>query len=297
MNRLGYIGNSVPLNVQFLKNGVATDPFAIMAIKIYKTAVRDENLIQKIVFPCPGSSDYDAIFNSIIQRQVVGNTIGQCGTDLPVQYAPGAYTFNLCLSKELYTPGLYFDVWCFLGDANGGECTSGSSGSGELTAVSDSDPDENYPNDDGSCGDEDDWLCQCNKFYVRDGGWYIDDQLTTIRLGFEPIDSRFAQPEKRYLEVGMMPLPLYDFDYKKISALLPNLSATITITTQSCEVLVDNAAMTIGLRNGSYRSNPYELKYLIDTNNFLKGTYRYKVLVNLPDGTSISSSDYNFTIR
>jgi hypothetical protein len=95
----------------------------------------------------------------------------------------------------------------------------------------------------------------------------------------------------------MMPLPLYDFNYKKLAAVVPSLQGTITIETQNNEVVVDEEKMCIGIRSGSYRSNPYVLKYLLDTTRFLKGTYRYQVTIHLPDGTTQVSSFFNLTIR
>ena len=62
------------------------------------------------------------------------------------------------------------------------------------------------------------------------------------------------------------------------------------------EVLVENGEMRTGLRQGSYRTNPFVLQYDIDASSFLIGTYRYRVTVTLPDGTTRTSKDFNFSI-
>ena len=271
------IGGSVALNATFLKDGVPTDPYAIRVVRIYKQSVREENKVTEIILPSPGSTDYQTIFDSVFQRTLkpLTDQTGICGTDFPPQFLPGSYTLNLNLDCKTFKEGTYFDVWCFIGDL---AC---------------------YP--DPSAIDWDDeslWTCQCNKFYVgAANGWSMDDDLTNIRLGFEALDTKFMQPEKRMLEVGMMPLPIYDYDYKKLTAIMPSLKGKITIETQNCEIMVNEADMKIGLRSGSYRSNPYVLKYLIDTSKFLKGTYKYKVSVDLPNGESRVSDYFYMTIR
>ncbi len=270
------VGSSVALNATFLNNGVPTDPYTIRAVRIYKQSVREENKVMEILVPEPGSTDYETIFNQLFQRvpSPTSEQTGVCGTDLPPQYLAGTYVLNLELPCGTFQDGVYYDVWCFVGDLS---C---------------------YP--DASAidwNDESLWTCQCNKFYVKGSEWYIDDNLTNIRLGFEPLDTKFMQPEKRMLEVGMMPLPLYDYDYKKLAPIIPALKGRITIETQNCETIVSDAEMKIGLRSGSYRSNPYVLKYLVDTTKFLKGTYKYKVSVDLPNGESRVSDYFYLTVR
>jgi hypothetical protein len=268
-------GGVVALNAAFLKNGIPSDPYAIRAVRIYRQSVREENKVMEILLPYPDSTDYQSVFNSLFQRvPSTPDLTGVCGTETPPVYIPGSYILNLELPCSL-SPGVYFDVWCFIGDL---AC---------------------YPNpSDINWDDESLWTCQCNKFYVgSENGWTIDDNLTNIRLGFEPLDSKFLQPEKRSLEIGMMPLPLYDYDYKKMQAILPTLRATISIETQNCETIINDVPMSIGLRSGSYRSNPYVLKYLVDTTKFLKGTYKYKVVVSLPNGETRSSDYFYLTVR
>lgn len=271
------VGDTVSLNATFLKNGVPTDPYAIRVVRIYKQSVREENKVMELLLPAPDSTDYQTIIDSMFQRipaPAVDQT-GVCGTDLPPQYLPGSYVLNLDLPCGTFSAGVYYDVWCFIGDL---KC---------------------YPNPSSiDWNDESLWTCQCNKFYVtNENKWMMDDNLTNIRLGFEPLDTKFQQPEKRMLEVGMMPLPLYDYDYKKLAAIMPALKGTITIETQNCETVISSAPMQLGLRSGSYRSNPYVLKYLVDTTKFFKGTYKYKVEIGLPNGESRVSDYFYFTVR
>ena len=54
----GRTGQPIALNVRFFRNGVAADPFAIRRVKIYRSAVADENLIAEIPFLFPGEEDY-----------------------------------------------------------------------------------------------------------------------------------------------------------------------------------------------------------------------------------------------
>jgi hypothetical protein len=271
------VGGSVALNAAFANNGVPTDPYTIRAVRIYKQSVREENKVLEILVPPPGSTDYQSVFDSLFQRvqdPTVSET-GVCGTDIGPHYLPGAYVLNLNLPCDTFEAGVYFDVWCFVGDLN---CYT----------------DQSVINWD----DESMWTCQCNKFFLSSANnWQMDDDLTNIRLGFDPLDSKFIQPEKRMLEVGMMPLPLYDYDYKKLAPLIPALRGKITIETQNCETIVNDADMKIGLRSGSYRSNPYVLKYLLDTSKFFKGTYKYRVSVGLPNGETRVSDNFYFTVR
>jgi hypothetical protein len=60
--------------------------------------------------------------------------------------------------------------------------------------------------------------------------------------------------------------------------------------------MVDNELMDIGLRQGSYRSNPFVAKYLLDTGRFLSGTYDYFITTQLPDGQTLVSPKYTLTI-
>lgn len=278
----GTVCEDIALQAMFLNNGVPADPAALCSIKIYKCSVSDENLITEIILPSPTEEDFDLsnefIYGGIIQRCGDQSEGALCGTDVESEFTPGCYILNLNLCPDLFESGVYFDVWNFVG-------TYCDPCSGTDAAISD------------LCDNEDLVTSQCNKFFVNDSGWYVDDGLKNIRLGFEPLDKRFQQPEKRYLEVGMTPLPLYDYDYNKLNAIIPALQGTITIMTASCETMVDSEPMKVGLRQGSYRSNPYVLQYLLDTSRFLKGTYKYRVDIQLPDGQTRSSPYFSVAIR
>jgi hypothetical protein len=175
----------------------------------------------------------------------------------------GHYYIPWPVPADMQTPDIYFDVWRFTGTSQGTDFFD----------------DEEY------------WTSQCNRFWLYSDNWFADDGLTTIRLGFEAMDKHFKKPEMRNLEVGIMPLPLYDFDYNKIIPLIPQMQAFITIETDNCEVLVDSAPAKIGLRQGSYRTNPFVVQYKIDTSAFLSGSYKYRVILALPDG-DVRASDY-----
>jgi len=184
-------------------------------------------------------------------------------------HKPGFFKVLFDVPSDLPVPNIYFDVWYFVPDSLG----------------SDHDLD-----------DESKWLNQCNRFWLYPDGWYLNDGLITPRLAFEPLDVKFRSGESRYLEVGMMPLPLYDYEYNLIVPMLPYIQATIKVMTRNCEVLVDGDEMLIGLRQGSYRSNPFVVKYLLDTTKFLIGTYNYRVKLQMPSGETIISPDFTFTI-
>jgi len=280
----GSLGSVLELNVKFYRNGVPTDPTAIRVIRIYKNGVCDSNLILEIPFPTPDESDTSldnpTPYNGMVRRcRSDVPDEGPCGTDITgaEKYIPGCFIHDLKLCNSIFSPGCYYDVWGFIG------CLDAI-----CTDISSIDWDnEQY------------WSKQSNRFFVGDCAWYVDAELSSIRIGFEPIDNRFQHPEVRFLEVGLTPLPLYDYDYKRLASIIPNLHATITFMTQYgyCETVIDGEAMQIGLREGSYRSNPYVFRYLLDTKRFLKGTYRYRVDVALPDGQTRSSPLYNVAIR
>ena len=183
----------------------------------------------------------------------------------------GDYKLIFDVPRDFVAPDIYFDVWYFIAD---------------------------YPSDISGfdLDDESLWISKCNKFWLYPDGWYVDDKLMSMRFGFEPIDVRFQSGEVRYLEVGLMPLPLYDYDYNQTMTIIPFIDAYITISTRNCEMLVNNEKMEMGLRQGSYRTNPFVAKYLLDTNKFLKGTYDYQITLNLFDSQKIVSPKYTITI-
>jgi hypothetical protein len=172
-----------------------------------------------------------------------------------------------------FSEGIYFDVWRFVGSTP--------------TSLSD------YNFDDESL-----WISQCNKFWVFQDCWFLDDGLITPRFAFEPLDSRFRKGEVRNLEVSIMPLPLYDFDQNRIIPMIPQICPFITISTEEGEILegLEKAPCQIGLRQGSYRTNPYVVQCPLDTNAFLKGQYRYRIILELPNGESRISEPFRFYI-
>jgi len=182
---------------------------------------------------------------------------------------PGFFRLPFSVPEDFVTNRMYFDVWRFLADD---------------------------PGTDGDLDDEDLWLSKCNKFWVFPDGFHVDDGLLTLRLAFEPLDFQFKKGEVRTLEVGVTPLPLYDHDSNFSNPLIPQLTPYISIETDQGELLVDNAAGVMGLRQGSFRTNPFVCQFNLDTSNFLIGTYLYRVRVDVPTGDTLISPDLRFNI-
>ncbi len=186
----------------------------------------------------------------------------------------GEYHLPFIIPDEFEVPDVYHDLWYYYADD---PCV-----------------------DTGCDLDSDDSIAKllkcCHRFWVYPDNWFCDDRLQTIRFGFEPLDQKFHHPEVRPLEVGLMPLPLYDYNFNLVNPIIPFIRPTISIDTRHCELLVDNIPIEIGLRHGSFRSNPWVVKYILDTSKFLKGTYRYWITLNLPNGLTRVSRKFIFTI-
>jgi hypothetical protein len=185
---------------------------------------------------------------------------------------PGVFVVEFQV-PDTFGEGIYFDVWRFIG----------------------SEP-ENLSGFDFD--DENLWFSQCNKFWVFQDCWFLDDGLMTPRFAFEPLDKRFRKGEIRNLEVGIMPLPLYDWDRARFGAVIPQICPFITIETEEGEILegLEKAPCKMGLRQGTYRTNPYVVQCPLDTSAFLKGQYRYRVTLELPNGESRISEPFRFHI-
>ncbi len=263
-------GNTVRLNVAFNRGGTPTDPYAIRSVDIYKTSVAPHNRVARFVIPHPIEVTYPSPITKLAQA--------------------GQFLLDWNIPSDAASPDVYFDVWSFIPsnpcdlDEFADSCVVGTAST-----------DLYYP--DLDAGELSDLVVQvCNRFWVYPDGWQGTDNLSTIRFGFEPLDQKFRQPEVRPLEVGLMPLPLYDYDYNLVAPIIPMLRATINIETVHRELLVDAAPMEIGVRQGSYRSNPFVLRYNVDTSKFLRGTYKYRITMALPDGTTRTSPDYILVI-
>lgn len=258
-NRIsGRKGSEIRLDMKFYRNGILTDPYAIRRINIYKTSRSDSNLLATIDITDPDSSIYPS---------PLGQELDSASSSL----VAGSYYYDFDIPDDFDAPEVYIDEWFFIGDE-----LINSSGSSVID-------------------DETVWDSQCGKFWVIPGdGWFLDDSLLTARFGFEPLDVKFIKPEVRNLEVGIIPLPLYDYDCNLISQLMPYLNAFITIkTVDGCDTLVDDAPMKLALRQGTFRSSPFVARYLLDTTSFVSGTYRYNIRLELPNGESrVSSSSY-----
>lgn len=266
-------GQTVDLDVTFYHGGAAGEPYAIRRIDIFKTQPISHNLVATIPVLDPADPDYPLP----VQPELIGAEPGLCGTEppAPASSVPGRYHLLYDVPADFYVPDVYFDIWYYypIDPCYGSDCNlDDPSLSGYL-------------------------LSSCHRFWVYPDEWFTTDALETVRYGFEPLDQKFHQPEIKPLEVGIMPLPLYDHNHNLSVSILPYLNATITIETGHAEVLKRDEPMSIGLRQGSYRSNPWVFRYLVDTSEFLKGTYKYRITLHLPDGTSRTSKSYILTVN
>jgi len=256
----GRVNQAIDLDASFLRNGVLTDPYAIRQIDIYKTQVVPANLIASFPVVDPDDPLYPSP---------------------AVKTADGKYLLTWDVPASVSPPDIFFDVWSYFAD---NPCEVGSGGTYDFLGSG----------TEGACDLEADELQSqllscCHRFWIYPDGWFCGDMLQTFNFAFEPLGLKFKSPEKRFLEVGLQPLPLYDFNFNQIAPMVPFITATIRIETRNCELLVDDLPMEMALRQGSFRTNPFVLRYLVDTSNFLIGTYRYRILMNLPDGTTKAS--------
>ena len=279
--------NIVELEVTFTRGGVPTDPYAIRKVEIYKTQVLPHNLVAQFILPHPCDDTYPSPVTQVTEDIPAG----ECGTEPQIGApVPGKYKLLWEVPSDVQAPDVYFDVWTYL-PINPCELPE-FAGDTDCVEIDGELCHQNLDSEEL----EDLYLQNCGRFWVYPDNWNLSDDLSTIRLGFEPLDQKFRQPEVRPLEVGIMPLPLYDFDYNLNVPMLPYLTGTITIETMNKEVIVDAAPMEMGIRQGSYRTNPFVLKYSIDTRSFLIGTYKYRVTVTLPDGGTRTSPDFILTV-
>lgn len=270
-------GQTVDLNIDFYRSGVLTDPYAIRYIEIYKTQVLPHNLVTTI----PVVDVDDTLYPSPVCQETEAAEDGECCTEPEEDTTPITGKFHLpyAIPNDFEVPDVYFDVWYYFP-------TNPCEGVGTEGTACDIDDDEFASQ----------LLRCCKQFWIYPDEWFCSDGLQTVRFGFEPLDQRFQSPEIRPLEVGLMPLPLYDYNFNLVNPLIPFLRPTISIETMNKELLVACEACTIGIRQGSYRSNPWVVQYLLDTSKFLIGTYQYKITLNLPDGTSRVSKKFIFTV-
>lgn len=250
-------GSAVDLDIRVLRGGVLTDPFGIYRIEIYKGKVAADTNVAIIEVDSPDTSSYPSPL--------------QIGTN------PGEYLYQWAVPDDTPVPDVYFDVWYFWGVDPRAGSESGSSSS-DLSLH------------------ESKLIQICNRFWIYPDQWYVDGGLQTIRFGFEPLDIKFHKSEVRPLEIGLMPLPLYDFDYNLVMPIIPYINATISVKTENEELIIDDAPMTIKLRQGAHRTNPFVLSYLLNTLDYFIGTYKYRIKLVLPDGTTRVSGNFYFTV-
>lgn len=270
-------GQVVDLNVDFYHSGVLADPYAIRYVEIYKTQVVPHNLVATIPVVERDSIHYP----SPVLHEYESAVPGECCTEPTEDMTPivGKYHLPFTVPNDFSVPDIYYDVWYYFPTNPCGELGTGGT---------ECDIDEEQYSDL--------LLKCCHRFWVYPDEWMCDDKLQTIRFGFEPLDQKFYQPESRPLEVGIMPLPLYDYNFNLVNPMIPFLKPTITVETQNNEKILCDEPCRIGIRQGSYRSNPWVVQYDIDTCKFLKGTYRYFIALRLPNGSSRVSRKFILTI-
>lgn len=216
---------------------------------------------------------YQAVKDENLVAQILFGLPDSTGYPSPATISePGQFNVEFLVPED-FNEGVYFDVWRFVGDEPTNPTT--------------------FDYDDESL-----WISQCNKFWVFADCWYLDDGLITPRIGFEPIDRDFTKGTVANLEVGLMPLPLYDYDQTRLGPIIPQICPFITIETDEGEVLqgLERHPCKIGLRQGSYRSNPFVVQCPLDTSAFLKGIYVYKITLVLPNGETRISPPFRFRI-
>jgi hypothetical protein len=274
------VNQYVDLSVDFYRGGKLEDPFAIRKVEIYKGKIAACNLVATLPILPPSEDSYPYP----VQKVYTPTTPGLCGTDPTASETPivGKYKLTFLVPNYFESPDIYYDVWYYYpSDPCIGE-------DGTITSITACDLDDPTL--------EEQLLKCCHRFWLYPDDWFCDDKLQTLRFGFEPLDVRFNKPETRPLEVGIMPLPLYDYNYNLVSKMIPYIRATITIETQHHEIIVDDEECRLGIRTGSYRTNPFVLQYDLDTSRFLKGTYQYSIVIHLPDGSTRASKKYHLSV-
>jgi hypothetical protein len=191
------------------------------------------------------------------------------------EMATGEFIVPFLVPDNFVTCDIYFDVWSFIGTDPGAIGT---------------DPGCIPANDTNL------WVSQPGMFWVFDDIWISNDQLKTLRLGFDPLDKQLRGGELRTIEVAVYPLPLHDYDYNVLAPIIPQLSPTITIHSSYDELIIFDAPCRMGIRQGANLNAPYVIQCFIDTRTLVRGMYKYTVKVNIDDKVMISPR-FNFTIQ
>lgn len=265
-------GQDVSLDASFYLGGIPTDPYAIYRVEIFRGSVAAENIVAAIDVVSPESTDYPAPLELQPDLPAAPDACPSppdCDSGTGTISPDGRYRLTWSVPSDVIVPDIYFDVWYFFGS---------NPGANDLSS---------YAN----------LLEQkCNRFWIYPDNWYVDGGLDTIRLAFEPLDIKFRKPERRPLEIGITPMPLYDYNYNLVAPIIPYSTSSISIWTGNRELVVQNEPCTIKLRQGSYRTNPFVISYNLDTCRLFIGTYRYRVTLTLPDGSTRVSGDFYLTV-
>ena len=258
----GRTGMPINLNVTFYRNGIPSDPFAIRKISIYRSSVQEDNKVAEL------------LVNNLPDDPIYPSPISLVSENSGSDHSPGLFSLIWNVPTTIGTPDIYFDEWQYIPTVPDSWDT-----------LSDDDK-WVYLND------ESHWQSSCQRFWLYPDSFFVDSGLESIKLGFESIDIKLHQPEIKTIEVGITPLPLYDFDFNFVAPIIPHLRAFISIWTDFNELVIDTKEMNVGIRQGSYRTNPFVLKFKIDSSSLLKGSYKYRTTVCLPNGESRVSPDF-----
>jgi len=218
----------------------------------------------------------DIYAQSVVEENLVAQVIipepDETGYPLPLTSSgPGEFNLEFDVPCDFEDGIVYLDVWRFIGI----DC--------DVTGL--------------DLDDEDVWQESCHRFYIFSDSCFVDDMLIIPRFDFEPLDFRVRKEEIRTIEVGIMPLPLYDFNYNQIMPIIPQFKPFIQVETEQCEIVVPWTAGKMGVRQGSYRANPWNAQFTFDFSGFLRGSYLYKVRVDLPNGERRVSKPFRFSVE
>lgn len=260
------LGEVVGLNTTFYHNGVASDPHKIHKVEIYKCSYNSHNLVAEIPI-----SD-GTLYPSPVE-EVFTETVDSCNpTSEILTRNNGTFILPWIVPDDFDAPSVYLDVWHYWG---------------------------NDPCDGTSCDYESLEVLSklhtcCSKFWVYPSSWFCDDGTCTASFAFQPTIRTINKPDTRFVIVNILPLPLYSCS-SNLFNIFPFCTATYSIGTQNCEILVDSEpAEIVGISN---RTFPYGIKFKLNSASYLKGTYWYSVMVQLPDGTSRTSEKFYFSIQ
>ena len=261
------VGEVVGLNTTFYNNGVPTNPHRLHSVEIYKCSYNSHNLVA--VIPISDNTLYPAP-----AEEVFTESADPCNpTSSLITRNVGSYVLPWLVPSDFQSPSVYLDVWKYWG----------------------SDP----------CDDEDECdyddsavlsklLSCCSKFWVYPSSWFCDDGTCDVNFAFIQHVRFVNKPDVRNITTHISQLPLYSCN-SRLFDLFPFCTATYSIGTQNCELLVDSQpAEIVAVPNSGF---PFGVRFRLDSSTMLRGSYWYTVTVSLPDGTSRTSEKFFLAIK